>query len=88
MTDKVYAGIGSRETPLDICKLMTTTARIVGTWGPLPYDMEECQSRLREVQVELAGQIAAHAGTEAAEHAKTWRFECKQQEGRPPLAKE
>jgi hypothetical protein len=48
---------------------------IGGTWGPLPYDMAECQSRAIEKNAEL----------QTHEEMKTWTVVCEYRLVRPRL---
>lgn len=48
---------------------------IGGTWGPLPYDMDEC----------LARAVEGNAKVKSHEHTKLWEFSCELRAVRPQL---
>ena len=67
-------------------------SHIGGTWGPLPYDMTECQLRAAERQAYIQKMIDSgvnEAGTklpaEVVEKIKTWRVSCEFHAERPSL---
>jgi hypothetical protein len=66
---------------------------IGATWGPLPYDMDECKRRAAEqtLKVNLMRQnpeIIAKMKAKGLdpEQLNSWRFECVQQGFRPFLS--
>ena len=48
---------------------------IGGTWGPLPYDMDECLTRAAE----------GNAKVQTHEKTKGWLFSCEYRATRPEL---
>lgn len=64
--------------------------QIGGSWGPLPYDMEECRSRAAIMNTETRA-IAETGKNSAGEvlpeknvaQIKTFRFECEWHGSRP-----
>lgn len=60
---------------MSLFMVLVVAGKIAGTWGPLPYDIAECQRRQADFQSALL------------EHEKTqsWRVSCEQHEERPRL---
>lgn len=64
--------------------------QIGGTWGPLPYDMKECQARAADRQATIQKWIDTRVGDngavvtdDQAEFLKKWRMECQEHPTRP-----
>jgi hypothetical protein len=75
--------------------ILYTAQGIGGTWGPLPYDMAECQSRATERMTSVQTAITTGRGENGdtlppavIEDIKTWRLACEEHEERPKLASE
>jgi len=69
--------------------------QIGGTWGPLPYDMKECEIRAAERQASIDKMVATGLGEKGTkippdmlEKLKTWRVACEYRDTRPPLSSE
>lgn len=55
--------------------LLIVAGKIAGSWGPLPYDMDECLNR----QVEFQAALGKHP------ESKDWRAVCRELPVRPEL---
>lgn len=69
--------------------------QIGGTWGPLPYDMDECLSRAAERQQSVTDTIEKGVDpdgekipADVIEKFKTWRIVCEYHDERPELGSE
>lgn len=75
--------------------ILYTAHGIGGTWGPLPYDMAECQSRAAERMASVQTAIDTGKGEDGTviqpaviADIKTWRLACEEHAERPKLAGE
>lgn len=55
--------------------VLVATGHIGGTWGPLPYGIDECQQRQAEFQAALNAEAAT----------MEWRVSCEWHTTRPEL---
>lgn len=60
---------------------------IGGTWGPLPYGLEECEARASEGNQKIASARADMSKpAEIREKVASWKFVCEYHASRPDLA--
>lgn len=60
---------------LKLFMVLVASGQIGGTWGPLPYDMDECLIRREEFQERLS----------VHEQTKDWKLSCEWHTKRPEL---
>lgn len=63
--------------------ILYTATGIGGTWGPLPYDMDECERRRDDAMAELREAERKHP--EHAHRSASWRMSCEFRAERPKL---
>jgi hypothetical protein len=79
---------------MNLWMILYTMHGVGGTWGPLPYDMAECERRAAERQADV--QITLDTGVSKGkavpevvlDELKHWRVACEWHDERPNLASE
>lgn len=74
--------------------ILFVAGKISGTWGPLPYGLDECEARAEAMRADVATIIETGRSTNGAneavpadriENLKTWRISCEHRADRPAL---
>lgn len=64
--------------------ILYTANGIGGTWGPLPYDFNECLNRRADMQEEIKSKLSSLKAADAVS-VENWRFACEWHVTRPLL---
>ena len=77
---------------MNLFMILYASTFIGGSWGPLPYGLEECEKRASEMQKDTSAFIETGKTstgevipTETLNKIKTWQFKCEYRRERPQL---
>lgn len=77
---------------LKLWMVLYTSQGVGATWGPLPYDIDECRRRLEVGQTAIVDFVLGDASKpgskvpkEVIDSVRTWRMKCEIHASRPKL---